>query len=412
MTRALVVGLVACAGCYAPPEPDCGFACGTGGACPADYTCNAIGNICQRNGTTTSVACPDTRPFALVNANASALNTVVITFESAPAPSAFATGNYVFSPGLFVSGIEIVDNQATLTVGGMNLVEYTVTVSNVTRASDAAPLALSTAGFLGRPAFNVLGVHATSSTSVTVAFDALPDVASIAAPNAFVIDNLEQLAAPQLVGTSVVLTTTPQSPVFYTVHVTGVGRAVDGEVVSGGPFTFSGFPTCPLFEVADDGTFGQGGQALVIVMVRPSAHGWVELYNTSSMDIDLSTTTYTLVAAGASFALSSLGTTIRAGGYLDFAWPAGFPDETAGGELVLYADATLAPPSIRDFVCWDSDTATPSAKADAQSVGKWSTPVPACAAALTDTSLMRQQFSSGLFGSDYFSTSQLPMTCP
>lgn len=46
---ALIASLAAAAGCYRAPEPDCGFSCGPGGLCPADYSC-AAGNVCRRNG--------------------------------------------------------------------------------------------------------------------------------------------------------------------------------------------------------------------------------------------------------------------------------------------------------------------------------------------------------------------------
>lgn len=39
----------ALAGCYNPPEPDCGFTCGPSNACPTDYTC-ASDHICHRDG--------------------------------------------------------------------------------------------------------------------------------------------------------------------------------------------------------------------------------------------------------------------------------------------------------------------------------------------------------------------------
>lgn len=44
--------IVALAGCYSPPQPDCGFICGPGGACPASYTC-ASDHHCQRDGAPT-----------------------------------------------------------------------------------------------------------------------------------------------------------------------------------------------------------------------------------------------------------------------------------------------------------------------------------------------------------------------
>ncbi len=37
-------------GCYSVPQPECGFVCGPGGACPDDYTCNSADNRCHLNG--------------------------------------------------------------------------------------------------------------------------------------------------------------------------------------------------------------------------------------------------------------------------------------------------------------------------------------------------------------------------
>jgi hypothetical protein len=50
------------AACYAPAQPDCGFVCGEGGACPDDYFC-ATDGICHRNGTPDTLRCMvDARP--------------------------------------------------------------------------------------------------------------------------------------------------------------------------------------------------------------------------------------------------------------------------------------------------------------------------------------------------------------
>jgi hypothetical protein len=55
-----LIGFLAClgaaAGCYSPPEPECGFVCGPGGACPADYTC-ASDYHCHHNGAPASLTC-------------------------------------------------------------------------------------------------------------------------------------------------------------------------------------------------------------------------------------------------------------------------------------------------------------------------------------------------------------------
>jgi len=68
--RILGVGIIAAlAGCYSPPEPDCGFACGPSGACPADYTC-AADHVCHRNGAAAGLTCPG-RPDAAVDSPSS-----------------------------------------------------------------------------------------------------------------------------------------------------------------------------------------------------------------------------------------------------------------------------------------------------------------------------------------------------
>jgi hypothetical protein len=58
MPRRLIAFLASlgAAGCYSPPEPDCGFICGPGGACPADYTC-AADHHCHHDGTAASLSC-------------------------------------------------------------------------------------------------------------------------------------------------------------------------------------------------------------------------------------------------------------------------------------------------------------------------------------------------------------------
>jgi hypothetical protein len=69
--RILGVGIIAAlAACYSPPEPDCGFACGPSGACPADYTC-AADHVCHRNGAAAGLTCPG-RPDAGIDAPSAA----------------------------------------------------------------------------------------------------------------------------------------------------------------------------------------------------------------------------------------------------------------------------------------------------------------------------------------------------
>lgn len=66
MTRAWLA-LAVLAGCYSPPEPDCGFVCGPGGACPAGYTC-AGDHQCHRNGAPASLMCASVPDAAVASA--------------------------------------------------------------------------------------------------------------------------------------------------------------------------------------------------------------------------------------------------------------------------------------------------------------------------------------------------------
>jgi hypothetical protein len=55
--RALAAALLLAAGCYDVPEPECGFRCGPGNACPEHYTCNEADGRCHRDGAPASLVC-------------------------------------------------------------------------------------------------------------------------------------------------------------------------------------------------------------------------------------------------------------------------------------------------------------------------------------------------------------------
>ncbi len=89
--RILAVGLATLAGCYSPPQPDCGFACTRNGECPADYTCASDG-VCHRDGSPANLICAadariDTpRPIDAPPPDADI--TPPMVFEVMPAPGA------------------------------------------------------------------------------------------------------------------------------------------------------------------------------------------------------------------------------------------------------------------------------------------------------------------------------------
>jgi hypothetical protein len=171
---------------------------------------------------------------------------------------------------------------------------------------------------------------------------------------------------------------------------------------------------CPALTIMDDGTQGTGGQDLVISLVQPKMPGQIELFNTTATDIVLNSSHYQLVVPGvSSLDLTTSGVTVKAHGYATVAWPAGFGDESGGGELVLYGnDANRNPADIRDFICWDTDGTAGTTKADAQSVNKWSTATPACVGTIT-TQLERKTNKTGTLGADYDpASSRAPRNCP
>jgi hypothetical protein len=64
--RGVVLAVSVVAGCYSPPRPACGFACGPGGACPAGYTC--ADGICGTGDLPVGVSCgTPAMPDAAIN---------------------------------------------------------------------------------------------------------------------------------------------------------------------------------------------------------------------------------------------------------------------------------------------------------------------------------------------------------
>ena len=59
----LALGGAIAAACYAVPQPECGFLCGPGGACPDGYAC-ANDHACHRTGSPPELVChtPDAAP--------------------------------------------------------------------------------------------------------------------------------------------------------------------------------------------------------------------------------------------------------------------------------------------------------------------------------------------------------------
>jgi len=184
-------------------------------------------------------------PFNVAAAIATSSTTVSVTFSDPPnSGQAVLAGNYMLTGGVSVLGASApVNNTVTLTTTPMAGISYTLTVAGISRASDGEGLTTTTAVFMGRAPFNVLGATAATSSTIAVTFDGAPN--SVAAQT---IGNYTITGAGGLVVTGALLsgntvtltTTTPMMASTYTVTVTGVTRNSDGEALTVDAASFTG----------------------------------------------------------------------------------------------------------------------------------------------------------------------------
>src|SRR5262249_17818450 len=153
-----------------------------------------------------------------------------VMFDAPPDPTlAVDPANYVIS-GLSISGTPVLSGSTvTLTTSAQTATSYTVTVTNVTRAGDHIALGAATATFDGRVSFNVTGATSTNVTTVVLTFDAAPEETGAATLANYTIPGLTVSGTPVVSGNTVTLTTSQQGAQPYTVTVSGVHRASDGE---------------------------------------------------------------------------------------------------------------------------------------------------------------------------------------
>lgn len=173
---------------------------------------------------------PMTISFNVASAASTAATRMTVTFDAPPDPSeAVVLGNYTV-PGLTLSGKPtLLGNVVSITTSTQAAMSYAVTVTNVTRASDTSPLKVANTTFMGRPPFDVIGASGTNSKTATVTFDAPPNANQAAMLGNYSIAGLTLSGVPQVNGNTVTLTTSTQTAMGYTVKVSGVTRASDGE---------------------------------------------------------------------------------------------------------------------------------------------------------------------------------------
>ncbi|HSN28676.1 MAG TPA: hypothetical protein VLT45_20460, partial [Kofleriaceae bacterium] len=182
-------------------------------------------------------------PFDVSGAVSATSTRIIVSFDAAPDPTSATTlANYSI-PGLTLSGTpQLSGSSVTISTSPQSSTSYTVTVSNVTRASDAEPLTAATASFTGRAPFDVSGAQATTSTTLVVTFDAPPNAAEATQPGNYSVPGLQLTGVPVLSGSQVTLTTAPQANQTYAVIVTGVTRASDAEALTVASASFQGRP--------------------------------------------------------------------------------------------------------------------------------------------------------------------------
>ena len=219
---------------------DCGtgyvFSCTVDGcvaqSCNADAECG-VGFACEEHFCAAS--------FNVEAAVSAGNHSVAVTFDGPPDPTTATTlANYAVS-GLDLTGTPTLSGSTvTLSTSAQTAQSYTLTVTNVTRALDRAPLGTSTATFTGRASFNVASATSISSRAVTLTFDGMPVVSEATTLANYAIDGLSLTGTPVVLGNTITLATSPQSETSYTVVVTGVHRASDGESLSDPSATFAG----------------------------------------------------------------------------------------------------------------------------------------------------------------------------
>ncbi len=184
--------------------------------------------------------------FNVTGAKVPKAATVEVTFDAPPdAALAADPANYTIA-GLTVSAAALAGNVATLTTSAQLAQSYTVEVANVTRAADATVLDVAKADFTGRTAFDVSGAAPVDPATLTVTFDAPPNVMQATTLANYTVAGLTLSGVPKLAGNTVTLKTAAQAAQSYTLSVAKVTRDSDGEALGVKSADFQGIaPKAP-----------------------------------------------------------------------------------------------------------------------------------------------------------------------
>ncbi len=166
--------------------------------------------------------------------------------------------------------------------------------------------------------------------------------------------------------------------------------------------------SCPDLDPAADGTTRQQ-----IVLSELSPAVFVELFNDTLAEIDLTQGGWALAARDQTALLTAASPAVAPKGYRSFDWPAALLASDAGGELALYRDIAVPadyddPAKLVAYACWGTD-AEIARKTLAETAGKWSGE---CAPALTMAALRRKPMTSGTAAVSYDATAAAePTNC-
>jgi hypothetical protein len=177
--------------------------------------------------------------FNVVSALSTNTHSVDITFDAPPGTGATTATNYTFSGGVLAQGTPVVNgNVVTVQTTDQVSGSITVTVANVTRASDGTILSNTMTTFNGRTPFTISAMS-TSSGTMTVTYSDPPVVAAANTSSNYSVSGLT-LSNPVLATNTVSLTTSAQNGGSYMVTVNNVTRLSDGEPLTVNTASFTG----------------------------------------------------------------------------------------------------------------------------------------------------------------------------
>lgn len=180
--------------------------------------------------------------FNVQNAEAISATSLRVVFDAPPNAVQAADAAHYAVPGLTLTNPQAVGNTVTLTTTVQQARSYHVTVSEVTRAADGEALATTGLDFTGRAPFSIADAHSPGPVTLTVRFDAAPNAAAATTLASYSVPGLVLSGVPSLVGNAVRITTSAQLDQSYTLTVTGVTRAADGEPLVASSASFDGTP--------------------------------------------------------------------------------------------------------------------------------------------------------------------------